>query len=271
VRRAPGIAFAVVAGWLALAPAPVRAQVLIWSLPKQDGTWVRFEGTHKQSQARPNLNIGDEMLEWRSELTISSVGTEMVEGAPARWVEFKSVTKPNDLEKPAGPGGTYVYKVLIPENRVIGKTIDDETIPVTFLPIIKGYRKVGDRDVEPVAEKALAVYPRIALITFYPDLQPAGEQTEELALQVSNDPVAARVFKGTRILQRATERSTNSATLWLSDQVPFGLAKYQVTLTREEKNLEASADEFQRMSLIEVEMSAVAQGGEARSELADSN
>jgi len=265
---------------VAFPAAPASAQVLIWSLPKEDGTWVRFEGTYKQTRNRPDAKLGDEMLEWRSELTISLVGSETAEftdkdaegkdrtrEVPCRWVEFKSQTKPGGLDIPAGPGDTFVYKVLIPAERVIGDIVDQQGIPATFLPIVKGWRKVGQRDAEEVAEKALAVYPTISLVTYYPNLKAEGDENEQV--QIGADAVAARPFKGSRVLRKNTNRSTNAATLWRSDEVPFGLARFQVTLTQEKKDISAGVDEFRQTSLIEVDMSVVATGADARSELGD--
>lgn len=261
--------------WFAAHAGEAQAQILIWSLPKEEGAWIRFEGSYKQTQARPESNAGDEVFEWRNELTISSVGTEEAtfEGkkVPCRWVEFKTITKANDLDKQPGPGGVYIYKVLIPESKVIGKPVDDDGIPVTLIPIVKGYRKVSARDVEAVSERALAVYPTIAPLTFYPDLKADESGAGELQLPVSNDPIAVKLFKGNRVLQNNVSRSTNVADQWLAESLPFGLAKFQVNLTREEKGLTQSVDEFRRRSLVEVEMSAVAQGNEAKSELPDSN
>jgi hypothetical protein len=260
-----------IVGSLLLPASRASAQILIWSVPKENGAWVRFEGTYRQTRSRPNAAAGDEQLEWRSELTISEVGREKADfdgekDVPCRWVEFKSLTKPNGLEKQPGPGDTFIYKVLIPENRVIGKTVDSDNIPVTYLPIVKGWRKVGLRDPEKVTEKALAVYPTIALVTYYADLAPEGN---EETLQLGGEQVSARPFKGSRVFQKATSRSTNAASLWLSDAVPFGLARFQVTLTQEQKELAATADEFKRASLTEVEMAVVATGNDARSELGD--
>lgn len=251
-----------------------QAQVLIWSLPKEDGAWVRFEGTYKQTQSRPESNAGDESTDWRTELMISSVGQAEApfQGKPTRcrWIEFKTVTKTNDLEKGPGPGGELWYKVLIPEAAVIGKPVDADGIPVTFLPIVKGYRKVGAKEVQPVSERALAIFPTIALITHYPNLKADPAEPAELQLPVASAPLAVKALKGTRVTQDNLTRSTNAGTLWLSEAVPFGLAKFQVALTREEKGLTASVDEFRRKSLIEVELSVVAQGKDARSELPDS-
>ncbi len=279
--RANLIAGLTLAGALTVLPlSPASAQVLIWSLPKEDGTWVRFEGTYKQTRTRTNAAAGDEMLEWQSELTISAVGSDAgeIDGTdeagkpvkrevPCRWVEFKSITKPSGLDKQPGPGDTFVYKVLIPEEAVIGATVDKEGIPVTFLPIARGWRKVGQRDAEAVTEKALAVYPTISLMTYYPDLKAEGEESEQV--QVGGEAVAARLYKGSRLFKSATSRSTNAAALWRSDEVPFGLARFHVSLTLEKKDLAASADEFKRASLIEVDMAAVATGKDARSELGD--
>jgi hypothetical protein len=263
------------AGFVAMSAGTAQAQILIWSLPKNDKAWVRYEGTHKQSQARPESNAGDEKLEWRSELTISSLGTTraMFEGkeVPCRWVEFKSITKPEDLEKPPGPGGVKWYKVLIPESRVTGKVEDDEKMPVTFLPIVKGYRKVSGRDVEQVSERVLTVYPTIAFVDYYPDLKQDTSEPATEQLAVSPSPVPVRVMKGSRVLQNDRSRSTNSATLWLSDAVPFGLAKFRVTTTYEEKGQTAAVSDFRRKSAVEVQLSAVAQGTDAKSELPESN
>jgi hypothetical protein len=262
-----------VVAWLGGWAAPASAQMLIWSLPEDEGAWIRFEGTYKQTRARPNSNAGDEVLEWRSELTISSLGRENAalseggEEVPCRWVEFKTDTKPAGIDKKAGPADQYVYKVLIPEHRVIGKTVDDDAIPVTFLPIVKGFRRVGLRDVEPVTEKALAVYPTVALVTYYPDLKAEGDGEQ---LQVGGNSVEAKLFKGNRIVRRNTSRSTNSASLWRSNDVPFGLVRYQVSLTSEQKDVSANDAEFQRTSLVEVDMTAVAVGNDSRSELPDS-
>jgi hypothetical protein len=267
---------------LVISTATASAQVLIWSLPKADGAWVRFEGTYKQTRARPATNAGEEVLEWRSELTISAVGSEAANIAPSgsaasqadvknevlcRWVEFKTLTKPNGLEKQPGPGDLFIYKVLIPEYRVIGKPVDDDSIPVTFLPIVKGWRKVGQRDAEPVTEKALAVYPTVALVTYYPNLAAEGEDTEQI--QAGDAAFTTRIFKGARVYQKLTNRSTNIGTLWRSDDVPFGLARFQVSVTLEDKEIAAPVDEFKRTSLIEVDMSVVATGEDARSELGD--
>jgi len=264
-----------IAAWCAACGSAAQAQILIWSIPKDEGAWIRFEGSYKQTQARPESNAGDEVFEWRSELTISSVGSAQATfdraEVPCRWVEFKTVTKANDLDKQPGPGGTYIYKVLIPEAKVIGKATDDDGIPVTLIPIVKGYRKVGTREVEAVSERALAIYPTIAPLTYYPDLKADDSAAGELQLPVSTDPVAVKLFKGNRVLQNNISRSTNVGEQWVTDSLPFGLAKFQVNLTREEKGLTQSVDEFRRKSLVEVEMSAVAQGAEAKSELPDSN
>lgn len=246
------------------------AQVLIWNIPKEDGTWIRFEGNYRQKESRPNAT-GDIDLAWRQDLTISSVGQQSGDykgrQVPCRWIEFKSVTKPAGVDQPPGPGGVYLYKVLIPEEAVIGRPIDDETVPVTFLPILEGLRKVGDRPVEKVNEKALAVYPHVAQLTYYPDLRPVGRGTEELS--IANESVLCRVNKGSRLLQDKRSRSKNSATLWLAESLPFGLAKFSVNIERDQKLPTAPPEEFRRTSVIEVEMTAVEIGTAARSELSE--
>lgn len=253
--------------------APVSAQVLIWNLPEEDGTWIDFTGTYRVVQARPNNSAGDLQLEWRSDLRISSVGKEdaefMGKSVPCRWVEFKSVTKPNDLEKSAGPGGVCLYKVLIPESAITGKTVDDVGLPITYLPVVKGFRKVGDREVEEVKEKVLGVYPLIAPVVAYPDLKPASPDQEDLDLGEKLGPVSARVFDGTATTVSEYRRSTNTGRLWRSDKLPFGLSKFRVNLLREERGVAAPPGEFVKSAVIEVELTAVDKGTGMKSELGD--
>ena len=115
MRASVIVGLTVCVAWLAGPVAPAYAQILIWSLPKDEGAWIRLEGAYRQTRARPNSNAGEEVLEWRSELTISSVGRETVDVAgtdvSCRWVEFKSLTKPNGVDQQPGPGDTFIYKV----------------------------------------------------------------------------------------------------------------------------------------------------------------
>lgn len=55
---------------------PATAQGLILNLPKKDGAWVRYEGTVKQVEFRPDAAEGDISMEWIQQLTIKSVGSE---------------------------------------------------------------------------------------------------------------------------------------------------------------------------------------------------
>jgi hypothetical protein len=259
---------AILAMACALLAAPAaRAQVLIWNIPEAEDVSVTFEGKYRQTNSRPDSKSGEQVLEWDATLTISSLGKERADhngrSVDCRWVEFQAVTKPGGVEKQAGPGGTYVYKVLIPEAAVIGKPVDDQAVPVTFLPLVKGFRKVGTRPVEPVREKALAVYPHLALLTYYPDLQPVSALDEELTIDAK--AYAARAHKGSRVLTDKTSRSTNSATLWLAPELPFGLGRFEASVVREAKHPEAAADAFQKVSLVEVSMAVKKVGPAAAS------
>src|SRR5579871_4322169 len=47
--------------------APVFAQELLWSTLPEDGSWVRFHGTVKDTQERPESNEGALELTWPTE------------------------------------------------------------------------------------------------------------------------------------------------------------------------------------------------------------
>lgn len=253
------------------------AQTLIWSLPTEDAAMVRFEGTYQTGQERPNSTAGKLELKWRSELTIKSLGKQMLDidgkQVACRWMEFKTTIKPEDLEKQSGPSATKIYKVLVREDQILGKTVDGDGHPVMFLPIEKGYRKIAtDRDAVPMTEPVLAVYPNVAPLTYYPDLKPESDQAEELMLAGDvGKAVSTHLNKGSRVLESDTSRSTNTAELWLTKDVPFGVAKMKVTVTREEKDSTAPADEFKPASDVAVELTVVEIGGadKATSDLPD--
>ena len=58
---------------LLITPAVLPAQGLIWSLPEQEGTWVRYEGEYKQTEFRPGVATGDQIFNWRRNVTIKSL------------------------------------------------------------------------------------------------------------------------------------------------------------------------------------------------------
>jgi hypothetical protein len=258
-----------VVGSLAVAVVPASAQGLLWSLP-EDGTWVRHEGTYTQVETRPDSIEGDLQIEWERWLTISSVGREMAEfnneTVPCRWIEIKVETgKGSETGIDAGPIGARIVKVLVPESRVMGKQIDEDQIPVAFIPIVKGYRKIGENPTEEIEAKVLQIFPMVSMLLHYPTIQSTGEEEDP---DVRLGPVTATKLKGSYKMENLYSRSENEATLWQSDEVPFGLAKWSVVLLREAKDASESREEFRQVSEITEEMSAHLTGNDAQSELA---
>jgi len=250
------------------------AQGLIWNLPQEDGAWVRYEGTYTVIKTRPDADDGDLELKWARRLTIKSVGDEMatVDGkeTACRWVEFRLETGRETAEGPeTGRFGTRIYKVLIPANRVIGKIADEDNIPVTFLPIVKGFRQIGDRPAKPVKEKVLAIYPMISLLDHYQDFKPTSKDAEPVDVPLG--AISARLFKGTQVLETPITRSTNQAELALSDEVPFGPVMWKVNVVREVKDKLSPEDAFQKVSTITIEMQAVETGGGATGDIPNTN
>lgn len=245
------------------------AQGLLWNLPA-DGTWVRYEGDYRHVKFRPASNQGDLVLQFRRNLEIRSVGSEMAdfkgESVPCRWIEMEVVTgKLVDGEIQPGPGGRRIYKVLIPESVVDGKLVDESNLPVEFLPIVKGFEKMGDKDIEPIKTPALQVYPVLSMIRHFEDMQ-KGAAAEPVATTWKS--VQGVPYTGNLVLESTTTRSTNKTNLWVSDEVPFGLAKWNVSLQREVKGSTDVRSDFKQSSEITVTMQVVETGADAQSKLA---
>ncbi len=271
--------------------APVHAQGLVWSLPP-DGTWIRYAGDYQQvlfdstknaslslTDAKASYNCGDTARDWakvtcwKRELTVRSVGSQTAsykgEDVPCRWLEFELVTgnvPQGQVGIDPGPVGKRVVKALVPESAVVGATTDARGIPVSFLPVVKGMEKVGDGQVTPLVGNVLQLYPTYSLLAYYRDVQPdptAGPAG--LALDVGTTTGVT----GEIVTESRSDRSTNTGVFWRGDNVPFGVAKWQVTIIREKKEATAPRSTFRPRARIQVTMEAVETGTDAKSVLGD--
>jgi hypothetical protein len=258
---------------LGILTGPARAQNLLVSLP-EDGSWVRLEGDHLEKKSRPEAAEGDLELPWRTELTIKSVGKAEAEVGgeklPCRWVEFKTEFKSTKAATTEAsiqpePFGTRIYKVLVPEAAISIANKDESGLPITFLPIAKGYRRIAARDPQPVKENVLVVYPMISLLTHYPDWAETDAGTVDSPLGA----LECKSWKGSRILGSSTLKSSNEGQLWITDAVPFGIAKVQVKVQRFEKDATAADDAFKLVAEINSALIAVETGTDAQSDLPD--
>jgi hypothetical protein len=253
------------------------AQGLIVQLPK-DGAWVRFEGTVKQVEFRPDAPEGDISMEWIQHLTLKSVGSESAlfhgKQVPCRWIEIKVLTgKPSESGVEPGPVGERIYKVLVPEERVIGEVADAEKIPFSYLDIVKGFRKMGGT-VTPIpvgsrgTEGVFQVYPLVGPLMHYDAVEAAGRGDEEV--QVPGGTVRAKKFKARRVIESPTLRTTSEAEIWRCDakSIPFGLARWSTKTTIDRKDDNGARSTFKPATQVTVEMSAHEWGTGAKSELA---
>jgi hypothetical protein len=247
------------------------AQGLIVNLPKQDGAWVRFEGTVKQVEFRPDAAEGDITMEWIQQLTIKSVGSETAsfhgKQVPCRWIEIKIVTgKPSESGVETGPVGERIYKVLVPEERVIGQLTDGAKIPFSFLDVIKGFRKTGGQ-VSQIPAGGLQVFPLIAPVMHYEAVEVGGSDNEEIPLP--GGAVKTKKFKARRAIESATERSVNEAEIWRGDgsTVPFGLVRWTVKSLLERKDSTSPRQGYKPLTQTNVEMTAHEWGTGAKSEV----
>jgi hypothetical protein len=233
------------------------AQGLILHLP-EDGTGVEYEGVLTQENVRPDLPDGKETLQWSRELSIKSIGREDADYngtvQPCRWIEIKVVTgSAGAAGIDPGPVGARIYKVLVPESKIIDTAVDADTIPNHMLPIVKGYRRLGESQVQEIRSLALRVYPTISLLTNYDDVETIA--TAETPQTNAPQSFSARRLKGTLTMERPMSRSTNVGEFWVSREVPFGLARWEVTVTREEKESTAPRDQFRNVSTVKSVMS----------------
>lgn len=255
---------------LAGSPPPASAQGLIRKLPAA-GTWVRYEGTYSQEESQSGA-AGKAAVEWTRHLWLKSLESETAEYEgkmeQCRWFEIKILTgKKSEMGIDTGPVGERIYKVLVPESRISAAPADKDGIPASFLPIVKGYRKIGKGAVKPFKAAVLQVYPVISLLMHYkPAKTSVGPQAEDVTI-ILGGQIKATKITGNYVMESLTRRSTNDGQVWLSDDVPFGLAKWHVDLIREAKPDDNPREAFEQVNKISVDMQAAEKGTDAQSDL----
>lgn len=227
------------------------AQGLIFNLP-EDGTGVEYEGEIVYVTVRTDIAEGKETITKAREMSIKSVGREDADFdgtvQPCRWIEIKVVTgNAGEAGIDPGPVGSRIYKVLIPESKIIATPADADSIPNVVLPIVRGYRRSGEAEVRPITSEAISFYPTICQLMNYPDPEVVAA-TETPQTKATNMSFNARHLKGRLVMERTESRSTNEAHFWVTDEVPFGLARWEVSVTREQKESTAPRDSFQEVS-----------------------
>lgn len=259
---------------MAVGSAAVQAQGLLWRLPKEEGKWIRFEGTYKQTVHRPNNAEGDLNVEWTKHITLKSLTKEEVEWRGTKqtgwWIEIKAVTgqvKEGIID--AGPGGLQIYKILVPEGAIQGK-VNEEVAPgrevyVSYIPITKGFRKTGEEAAQPIASGNFDLYPVVSQLRHYRDLESTGDET----IQTPLGDAAGSIWKGTGTSENRTQRINTTAEIGRTDDPKFlfGVAKWTATVATDTKTSTAPRSEFQPRIEIAEQMSAIEAGEGAESEI----
>lgn len=267
MRRVALLGLTIVAGLAGSQTA--QAQGILWSLPP-DGTWVRMEGTLQQTEIRPDAAAGNLVIQWLRHVTIKSVGKEDAEfngeTVPCRWIEIKVVTgKESEAGIDPGPVGTRIVKALVPESRITGKTTYGDAVPVAYIPVVKGWRKMGEGPVEPINSNVLNIYPLLSPLMHYRKLD-AAEGDEDPMVKLP-DVTSAKKYTGQMTVESQTTRTENTGEFWAAENAPFGLAKWKVKEVRSGKDRAQSRDEFKPLCEVALELSAQATGADAQSEI----
>lgn len=250
--------------------AAVQAEGVIWQLPP-DGTWVRLEGTYSQTEIRPNSATGKlEITPWIERLWIKSVGEETAEfqgeSVACRWLEIKVERgRERDGQIDTGMTGLQIYKVLVPEAKVLATTVDDTGVPVSFLPVVKGYYKLGKAEPKEMTQSALQLYPLAVLAGYYRQENVVAAEDDP---EVKVGPIKAEKIESKLNIESLTGRTVQDVTVWRSKDVPFGIARYEAKILRETKDAGQNRDEFKPATEITVSLKAQETGDDAKSDLA---
>src|SRR5262249_41510306 len=140
-----------------------------------------------------------------------------------------------------GLTGLEIYKVLIPEMSVITDNVDQDGVPVSYLPIVKGYRKIGKGNPKPITEPAIQLYPLGILVGYYRELKVIAEDVDP---EVGVGSMKANQLQGEITIERPNSRTIQESTVWKTAEIPFGVARWTAKMTREVKDDLAPPDSF---------------------------
>ncbi len=251
----------------------VQAQGLLWKLPEDEKASCRYDGTYKQTVRRPQSAEGDLVLEWVRQLTIKSLGKEEAEykgeTVTCRWIELKQVTgHVTEGVIDAGPGGHRIYKLLIPESEIRGTLTeplsDNREMFVSYIPIVKGYRKIGEEPAAVINSPVFDLYPMVSYLRHFRELEASGNE-ETFATPLKE--LSGSLSKGNLITETPTLRTTTAAEIYRSEEAPFGIAKWTAKVNTETKQSTAPRTTFIPATEIVEEMSLSEVGSDAESEL----
>jgi hypothetical protein len=248
----------------------LSAQGLLWSLPA-DGAWIRYEGDYTQVVQRGNEAAVN--LKWTRYITIRSVGKQDAEyqgvNQPCRWIEIKVETgDASGGVLDTGPGGLRMFKLLVPEQAIRGTVFEPvpkgKEIFAAFIPVAKGYRKLGDEEPQEITSGVFDLYPVVSLLRHYPDLKPVGNPE---SMQLAMTAVNAQLYRGAIAVERTNYRSENNAELYRCSELPFGVARWNVTVQISEKATTDPRADFESTVTLREVMQAAEVGTDAESEL----
>lgn len=247
----------------ALVAGPVssaRAQGLVWKLPQEENVTIHYTGTYTQKDAPAAGGQEQKPIVWTRHLDVKVLtkakGFHDGKEVDCRWIEFVVRTGEFDANRQpqpidAGPAGQRMYRVLVPESAIIGKTKDAQTIFVSMLPIakdadgkIQGVRKIGEGKSEWMKASVLQVYPIVTLLHHYRELKSAtGGQSFEVEERRAPQTVYSKktipadqckTMTASRVIEGDLRRITNDATFTRCDTLPTGLLSWDVKILHQE-------------------------------------
>ena len=187
---------------------PVAAQNLLSQLPS-DGTSARFLMEFKTTD-------DDKEMAAIGTLNISSVGKEMVDQQPCRWIELYYAVVVNNREI------KITEKLLIPE-----KYCQAGQAPLAHVIKTKAYIQRGNRDPEPLADALDALVSPIPIVLYgsLEDQQPLAKKPVESKL----GKLPSEGLKGNFNYQKEGRQVTCQVTTWRHEKAPFGIVRAELS------------------------------------------
>lgn len=201
------------------AATSVQAEGLIQKL-SEDGSWVEY--TMEGSET--DVNDPNDVKKATGSVTISSVGTETVDGEKCRWIEFymnmKQVNRKEETQ--------FIFKLLIPEKHLQKGKTPRENVIRGWQKRSRGQREGQVRKLKVVNSKPSIEFFNVLLVGPLKNsekLKPEVIETEKGKLKCEGEKGE---FSFEDEVGKQIHEITGKITVRRHEKVPFGVVLYKI-------------------------------------------
>jgi hypothetical protein len=192
--------------------APAIADGIISQLPP-DGSWVQYDVTGEALEPSGNVSVT-----LKGTFKLSSVGREMLDGNPCRWIEIETAIEFGRGEEKREL--TEIVKLLVPEKFLVNGQNPSAHV-------LKAWKQDGQGVARELNLKGDDAREVTSLDEIFHGPLNLKETKEDVALETPAGNFRCQSIKAKQIPEQRDAPVEFSTQTWLADKTPFGVVAYR--------------------------------------------